>query len=80
MLAEDPVLARPTVGDVATALGASSLTPEGEGFDREVADVRVAAMSVAHFIEDLADGTLVIAPGDRADIVVASLAVSGAAA
>ena len=79
VLAEDPVLARPTVGDVAGALGAAALTPEGEGFDREVADVRVAAMSVAHFIEDLADGTLVIVPGDRADIVVASLAVSGAA-
>ena len=78
VLAEDPALARPTVGDVASALGAKALTPEGEGFDREVAGVRVAAMSVAHFIDDLEDGTLVIVPGDRADIVVASLAVSRA--
>jgi len=79
VMAEDPVLARPSVGDVASALDAGWVTPEGEGYDREVQDVRVAAMSVAHFIDDLVDGTLVIAPGDRADIVVASLAVSGAA-
>jgi phosphate acetyltransferase len=79
VLAEDPVLAQPTLGDVAAALEATAVTPEGAGYDREVADVRVAAMSVAHFIEDLVDGTLVIVPGDRADIVVASLAVSGAA-
>jgi phosphate acetyltransferase len=40
---------------------------------REVRDVRVAAMSVDHFIEDLTDGTLVIVPGDRPDILVASI-------
>jgi phosphate acetyltransferase len=33
----------------------------------------VAAMSVEHFLGDLSDGTLVVVPGDRPDIVVASL-------
>ena len=33
-------------------------------------------MSVEHFIADLVDGTLVIVPGDRADILVASLAAN----
>ena len=39
----------------------------------------VAAMSVEHFLHDLTEGTLVIVPGDRPDIIVASLAstVSG---
>src|SRR5207237_10149164 len=40
----------------------------------EVCDIRVAAMSVEHFIEDLVEGTLVIVPADRPDILVASLA------
>jgi phosphate acetyltransferase len=40
---------------------------------REVRDVRVAAMSVEHFIEDLTDGTFVIVPGDRPDILIACI-------
>ncbi len=42
--------------------------------DREVRDVRVAAMSAEHFIEDLVDGTLVVVPADRSDILIACLA------
>ena len=42
--------------------------------DRDVREVRVAAMSAEHFIEDLVDGTLVVVPADRSDIVVACLA------
>ena len=49
----------------------TALTPDGEGLRQGGRrGVRVAAMSVAHFIDDLVDGTLVIVPGDRADIVV----------
>ena len=44
-----------------------------ELLQREVRDVRVAAMSVEHFIEDLTEGTLVIVPGDRPEILVASI-------
>jgi phosphate acetyltransferase len=54
----------------------ASLALPGAGeelLQREVRDVRVAAMSVEHFIEDLTDGTLVIVPGDRPDILVASI-------
>jgi phosphate acetyltransferase len=39
-----------------------------------VREVRVAAMSVEHFVDDLVEGMLVIVPGDRADIALASLA------
>ena len=35
--------------------------------------VHIAAMSVDHFIEDLVEGTLVIVPGDRPDVLVASI-------
>ena len=74
VLPELPELAHPTVGQVAAAIGAQAVVDVPEGGQREVRAVRVAAMSVEHFVDDLVDGTLVIVPGDRPDIVVASLA------
>jgi phosphate acetyltransferase len=75
VLPELPELAFPTVGDVAGVLGAEVLSGSDEdALQRDVRDVRVAAMSVEHFIDDLVDGTLVVVPGDRPDILVASLA------
>ena len=47
-----------------------------ESLHREVRDVRVGAMSVEHFIEQLVDGALVVVPSDRPDILVATLASS----
>jgi phosphate acetyltransferase len=73
VLPERPELAFPTMGDVATALGARAANSSADGLYREVRDVTVAAMSVEHFLDDLSDGTLVVVPGDRPDIVVASL-------
>jgi phosphate acetyltransferase len=74
VLPEDPALGRPTIAQIARELGAEVLVG-GEGrLQQEVREVRVAAMSVEHFIDDLVDGTLVIVPGDRADIVLAALA------
>src|SRR5436190_16484103 len=75
VLPELPELAFPTVGDVVDALGAEVVSGSDEAaLQRDVREVRVAAMSVEHFIDDLVDGTLVVVPGDRPDILVASLA------
>jgi phosphate acetyltransferase len=41
---------------------------------REVGNVIVGAMSLPHFLEHIGDGDLIITPGDRADLVVGSLA------
>jgi phosphate acetyltransferase len=76
VLREDPDLARPTVGEVAAALQAEILFEPLESLHREVRDIRVGAMSVEHFIEQLVDGALVLVPSDRPDIVVATLASS----
>lgn len=76
VLTEHPSLGHPTVAQVAGELGAEVLASADGGLVREVSAVRVAAMSVEHFIEDLVEGTLVIVPSDRADIVLASLAAS----
>ena len=79
VLPEQPDLAYPTMRDVAAALGAHPVGGMEAELYREVRDVTVAAMSVEHFLRDLTEGTLVIVPGDRPDIIVASLAstVSG---
>jgi phosphate acetyltransferase len=75
VLPELPELAFPTVGEIAAELGAEVVSGSDEdALQRDVRDVRVAAMSVEHFIDDLVDGTLVVVPGDRPDILVASLA------
>jgi phosphate acetyltransferase len=79
---EDPVyvipeaaeLARPTVADVAGELGARIVLDPRGTLHREVRDVRIAAMSVEHFVEHLVEGALVIVPADRPDILVATLA------
>jgi phosphate acetyltransferase len=78
VLPEHPELTRATVAEVAAATGARVLV-DGGGLDREVRAVRVGAMSVDHFVDDIVDGTLVIVPGDRADILLASFAAAGAA-
>lgn len=75
VIAESPELAHPTVAEVGAALGAEVVLDGSDALQREVKQVLVAAMSVEHFIERLVtDGTLVIVPGDRPDILVASLA------
>jgi phosphate acetyltransferase len=74
VLPERPELAYPTVADVAEHLGAEILFDPRETLHREVRAVCVAAMSVEHFLDELVDGTLVIVPADRPDILVTSIA------
>jgi len=76
VLSENPSLGHPTVAQVATELGAQVLVGGDGGLHREVREARVAAMSVEHFIDDLVEGMLVIVPGDRGDIMLASLTAS----
>jgi len=74
VMPENPELDYPSVGEIQAALQARPVLAVDGMLDREVREVRVAAMSAEHFIEDLVDGTLVVVPADRSDIVVACLA------
>jgi phosphate acetyltransferase len=78
VLPEVPELAAPTVAEVAQALAARFLRPDrGAGEPstrREVGRVIVGAMSLPHFLDHIGDGDLIITPGDRADLIVGSLA------
>ncbi|OFI37272.1 phosphate acetyltransferase [Arthrobacter sp. SW1] len=73
VLPELPEVSRPTTGEISGALGLRQLAG-GADMEREVRGVKVAAMNVANFIGLLADGDLVIVPGDRADVMVGALA------
>lgn len=70
---EDKTLGAPTLREVARVLGAKVLRGEDE-LDRHVHGFAVAAMQLVHFLERLEEGTLVIVPGDRADVIISCMA------
>jgi len=72
----EPLLGKPTVGEIAAALNSKMLQGDPDTLNREVLDFKVAAMNLPNFLSHLADGDLIIAPGDRADIIVGSLAAT----
>jgi phosphate acetyltransferase len=86
VIPEVPLLAAPTVAEVAHRLGAELLIPPQATAapahpagpvlpgPREVSRVVVGAMGLPAFLERFAEGDLVITPGDRADIVAGTLA------
>jgi phosphate acetyltransferase len=74
VMPEHAELAYPSVGEIQAALGARPVLAVDGMLEREVREVRVAAMSAEHFIEDLVEGTLVVVPADRSDILIACLA------
>jgi phosphate acetyltransferase len=74
VMPESAELDHPSVGEIQAALGARPVLAADGMLEREVREVRVAAMSAEHFIEDLVEGTLVVVPGDRADILIGCLA------
>lgn len=71
---EVDALARPTVGQIAEALGGSRLLGGDAGLDREVRNYKIAAMHLGNFLTYVEEGSLIITPGDRADVILASIA------
>lgn len=72
VIPENPALANPTIGDVKRWLNASVMYG-ASGMSALVEDYLVAAMRVENFLDYLTPGCLVITPGDRSDIILASL-------
>ena len=71
---EVETVAAPTVSEVAAELGAQLLAGEAAALDRDVLSFAVGGAHVPAFLARLKDGALVITPGDRADLLVASAA------
>jgi len=72
VIPENPALANPTVGDVNRWLN-GSIMYGAAALNTVVGDYVVAAMRVENFLEYITQGCLVITPGDRHDIILASL-------
>ncbi len=75
VIPEESLLERLTVREIAGSLGAE-LTAHGDAawLDGDVRSVKIAAMGLPNFLDHLEDGDLVITPGDRADIILGTLA------
>ena len=66
-------LEKPTISDIVNKLNAKVLSGGDECLMRDVLNYKVAAMQVPHFLDHLEEGDLIITPGDRSDIILASL-------
>lgn len=74
VIPEEPLIQKPTVREISEALGAELIGGDAERLEGEVANVKIGAMELPNFLDHLEDGSLVIAPGDRSDIIVGTLA------
>ena len=70
---EDRLLVAPTVERVIEALSGRLLRGDPEALGREVLGVMVAAMSVETVLDRLAEGYVVLIPGDRYEVILSVL-------
>ncbi|MGV9825970.1 MULTISPECIES: phosphate acetyltransferase [unclassified Gordonia (in: high G+C Gram-positive bacteria)] len=77
-LPEEPVLFAPTMSELKVSLDAQMYSGDEELLDREALKVMVGGMTVEHILERLTDGTVVITPADRSDVLL-SLVTANAA-
>jgi phosphate acetyltransferase len=66
-------LGKPTVDEIVQALGAEVIYGKDQ-LNRHVHGFTVAAMQLRNFLARIEHGSLIIVPGDRADVIVACLA------
>ncbi|MFJ6981728.1 MULTISPECIES: phosphate acetyltransferase [unclassified Streptomyces] len=78
VLPDDPALAAPTVAQVSHALGAKVLLGDDSGLARDALGFVFGGAMLPNFLHALTPGALVVTPGDRADLVVGSLAAHSA--
>ncbi|QRZ61667.1 phosphate acetyltransferase [Rothia sp. ZJ932] len=71
---ELPELALPSVREVVKALELDASDMDETMLNRDIHDIKIAAMTVSNFLSQMNDGDFVIVPGDRSDVMVATLA------
>ena len=64
----------PTVNEIMKKLKCMLILGEQKDLKRVVRQSKIAAMKLENFLEHIEDGDLIIVPGDRADIIVGSIA------
>ncbi|MEV6735399.1 phosphate acetyltransferase [Streptomyces sp. NPDC051104] len=78
VLPDEPALSAPTVAQIAHALGAKVLLGDDSGLARDALGFVFGGAMLPNFLAALTPGCLVVTPGDRADLVVGSLAAHSA--
>ncbi|MCG7205939.1 MULTISPECIES: phosphate acetyltransferase [Streptomyces] len=78
VLPDEPALSAPTVAQISHALGAKVLLGDDSGLARDALDFVFGGAMLPSFLPALTPGCLVVTPGDRADLVVGSLAAHSA--
>ncbi|MGW7644297.1 phosphate acetyltransferase [Streptomyces bobili] len=78
VLPDEPALSAPTVAQISTALGARVLLGDDSGLARDALGFVFGGAMLPNFLHALTPGALVVTPGDRADLVVGSLAAHSA--
>ncbi|PGH48239.1 phosphate acetyltransferase [Streptomyces sp. Ru87] len=80
VLPEDASLSAPTVRQIVQALGAEVLLGDDAGLSRDARDFVFGGAMLPTFLAALTEGALVVTPGDRADLIIGSLAAHAAGA
>ncbi|MFE2726560.1 phosphate acetyltransferase [Kitasatospora sp. NPDC059327] len=80
VIPEEPALAAPTVAQLVEATGAEVLIGDAAGLARDVRGFVFGGAMLPTFLDALTEGALVVTPGDRADLVIGSLAAHAAGA
>ena len=73
VLPEVPMLGLPTVREIVDELDAAEVAGSTTDLDREVSTVKIAAMSLPNVLTHVEEGALIIAAGDRPDIIIGAL-------
>ncbi|MEC4018431.1 phosphate acetyltransferase [Streptomyces sp. H27-D2] len=80
VLPEEPALSAPTVGQVVAELDAEVLLGDPSGLARDVRDFVFGGAMLPRFLRAMTAGCMVVTPGDRADLIIGSLAAHSAGA
>ncbi|WP_340376133.1 phosphate acetyltransferase [Streptomyces sp. SS7] len=78
VLPDEPALSAPTVAQVSHALGARVVLGDDSGLARDALGFVFGGAMLPNFLAALTPGCLVVTPGDRADLVIGSLAAHSA--
>ncbi|WP_405388535.1 phosphate acetyltransferase [Streptomyces sp. NBC_01102] len=78
VLPDDPALSAPTVAQITTALGGTVLLGDDSGLGRDALNFVFGGAMLPNLLKALTPGCLVVTPGDRADLVIGSLAAHSA--
>lgn len=77
-LPEDPFLVAPTVRGLLDATGGELIAGDPELLGREALTVLIAAMSMENVLARLVEGSVVIVPGDRTEVLLTLLLANSA--